>query len=83
MDRWIEMEQDKAQRIKWQREGDQRKVMEQQDRRIRALSTATRPLVPIPAAVPLPRLTIPKFQEGVVDMGAFLEIFKVIARAGV
>ena len=83
MDRWIEMEQDKAQRIERQREEDQRNSIEQQDRWIRALTTATRSPIPIPAAVLLPRLTIPKFQEGVDDMGAFLEMFEVTAQAGV
>ena len=89
MERWVELDEARAEReeARTEREearraADREQAAEQQDRWIQALTDARRPTVIPPVTALPPRLTLQKFVEGVDDMGAYLDTFEVIARAG-
>ena len=80
MTQWIQMDQARTERETQRREEDQQRMMEQQERMFQLMATAPRPVVAEPPP-PAPRLTLQKFNEGVDDMGAYLEMFEATARA--
>ena len=55
-------------------------MMEQQERMFQLLVTAPRPVIAKPPP-PAPRHTLQKSNEGVDDMGAYLDMFEATARA--
>ena len=80
MTQWIQMDQARTERVTQRREEGQQRMMEQQERMFQLLATAPRPVVAKPPP-PAPRLTLQKFNEGVDDMGAYLEMFEATVRA--
>ena len=89
MERWVELDEARAEReeARTEREearraADRQLAAEQQDRWIQALTAARTPTVIPPVTALPPRLTLQKFVEGVDGMGAYLDTFEVIVRAG-
>ena len=82
LERWVELDEARAEREEARRAADRQQASEQQDRWIQALTDARRPTVIPPVTALPPRLTLQKFVEGVDDMGAYLDTFEVTARAG-
>ncbi len=80
MTQWIQMDQARTERETQRWEEDQQRMMEQQERMFQLLATAPRPVVAKPP-LPAPRLTLQKFNEGVDNMGAYLEMFEAAVRA--
>ena len=90
---WMPMDQPRAKRDEQEREAERNRQAEQQERLIQAqaeqqermiqmLAEARRPPPVTEPPLCTPRLTLHKFQEGVDDMGAFLDTFEATAKFG-
>ena len=90
---WMQMDHLRAKRDEQEREAERNRQAEQQERLIQAqaeqqermiqmLAEARRPPPVTEPPLCTPRLTLHKFQEGVNNIGAFLDTFEVTARVG-
>ena len=90
---WMQMDQLRAKRDEQEREAEWSRQAEEQERLIQAqaeqqegmlqmLAEARRPPPVTEPPLCTPRLTLHKYQEGVYDMGAFLDTFEATARVG-
>ena len=79
---WMQIDQLRAKRDEQEREAERNRQAEQQERLIQMLAEARQspPVTEPPLCTP--RLTLHKFQEGVDEMGAFLDTFEATARVG-
>ena len=89
MERWVELykataerEEARTEKEEARRAADRLQEAEQRDQWIHGLTDTRRPTVIPPVTALPPRLTLQKFVEGVDDMGVYLDIFEVTARAG-